>query len=55
MMLPRVKKKKINLTCGKGETELQNLTNLRLPSFAESHQMQHKNTSSLRFFSFGLM
>ena len=32
-----------NLTCGKGVTELQNLTNLRLSSFAESHQMQQKN------------
>ena len=32
-----------NLTCGKGVTELQNLTNLRLSSFAESHQMQHNN------------
>ena len=31
------------LTCGKGVTELQNLTNLRLSSFAESHQMQQKN------------
>ena len=31
-----------NLTCGKGVTELQNLTNLHLPSFAESHQMQQK-------------
>ena len=31
-----------NLTCGKGVTELQNLTNLRLSSFAESHQMQQK-------------
>ena len=32
-----------NLTCGKGVTELQNLTNLLLSSFAESHQMQQKN------------
>ena len=32
-----------NLTCGKGVTELQNLTNLGLSSFAESHQMQQKN------------
>ena len=32
-----------NLTCGKGVTELQNLTNLRLSSFAESDQMQQKN------------
>ena len=32
-----------NLTCGKGVTELQNLTNLSLSSFAESHQMQQKN------------
>ena len=32
-----------NLACGKGVTELQNLTNLRLSSFAESHQMQQKN------------
>ena len=32
-----------NLTCGKGVTELQNLANLRLSSFAESHQMQQKN------------
>ena len=32
-----------NLTCGKGVTELQNLTNLRLSSFAESHQMQQEN------------
>ena len=31
-----------NLTCGKGVTELQNLTNLRLSSFAKSHQMQQK-------------
>ena len=31
------------LTCGKGVTELQNLINLRLSSFAESHQMQQKN------------
>ena len=27
----------LNLTCGKGVTELQNLTNLRLSSFAETH------------------
>ena len=32
-----------NLTCGKGVTELQKLANLRLSSFAESHQMQQKN------------
>ena len=32
-----------NLTCGKGVTELQNLTNLRLSSFAESHQIQQKH------------
>ena len=32
-----------NLTCRKGVTELQNLTNLRLSSFAECHQMQQKN------------
>ena len=32
-----------NLTCGKGVTELQNLTNLHLSSFAESHRMQQKN------------
>ena len=32
-----------NLKCGKGVTELQNLTNLCLSSFAESHQMQQKN------------
>ena len=32
-----------NLTCGKGVTELQNLTNLCLSSFAESHQMQQDN------------
>ena len=32
-----------NLTCGKGVTEVQNLTNLRLSSFAESHQMQQNN------------
>ena len=31
------------LICGKGVTELQNLANLRLSSFAESHQMQQKN------------
>ena len=31
------------LTCGKGVTELQKLTNLRMLSFAESHQMQQKN------------
>ena len=35
-----------NLTCGKGVTELQNLTNLRLTSIAESHQMQQKNLMS---------
>ena len=29
-----------NLTCGKGVAKLQNLTNLSLSSFAESHQMQ---------------
>ena len=33
----------IGLACGKGVTELQNLTNLRLLSFEESHQMQQKN------------
>ena len=39
-----------NLTCGKGVTELQNLTNLCLSSFAESHQMQQKNlTSPLKY------
>ena len=32
-----------NLTCGKGVTGLQNLTNLRLSSFATSHKMQQKN------------
>ena len=32
-----------NLTCGKGVTELQNLANLRLSSFAESHRMQQKD------------
>ena len=32
-----------NLTCGKGETELQNLANLHLSSFAESHQIEQKN------------
>ena len=32
-----------NLTFGKGVTELQNLANLRLSSFAESHQMQENN------------
>ena len=31
------------LTCGKDVTELKNLTNLRLSSFAESYQMQQKN------------
>ena len=31
------------LTCDKGVTELQNLTNLRSSSFAESHQMRQKN------------
>ena len=31
------------LTCGKGVTELQNLTNLQFVSFAESHQMQQMN------------
>ena len=31
------------LTCGKGVTERQDYTNLRLSSFAESHQMQQKN------------
>ena len=37
-----------NLTCGKGVTELQNLSNLLLSFFAESHQTQQKNlTSSL--------
>ena len=33
----------LNLTCGEGVTELQNLTNLHLLFFAESHQMQQKN------------
>ena len=32
-----------DLTCGKGVTELQKLTNLCLSSFAESHHMQQKN------------
>ena len=32
-----------NLTCSKGVAELQNLTNLHMSSFAESHQMQQKN------------
>ena len=32
-----------DLTCGKGVTELQNLTNLCLSSFAESHKMQQMN------------
>ena len=32
-----------NLTCGEGVTDLQNLANLCLSSFAESHQMQQKN------------
>ena len=45
-----------NLTCGKGVTELQNLTNLRLSSFAKRHQMQQKNfdvaLSNLRTFPF---
>ena len=40
MSSPRVT---FNLTCGKGVTKLQNLTNLRLSSFAESHQMQQRN------------
>ena len=40
MSSPRVT---FNLTCGKGVTELQNLTNLCLSSFADSHQMQQKN------------
>ena len=40
MSLPRVT---FNLTCGKGVTELQNLTNLGLSSFADSSQMQQKN------------
>ena len=39
MSSPRVT---FNLTCGKGVTELLNLTNL-LSSFAEPHQMQQKN------------
>ena len=39
MSLPGVT---FNLACGKGVTEL-NFTNLRLSSFAESHQMQQKN------------
>ena len=33
----------LNLACGKGVTELQNLTKLHLLTFAESHQMQQKN------------
>ena len=41
-----------NLTCGKGVTELQNLTNLRLSSFAESHQMQQKNLDVSPYISF---
>ena len=40
MSSPRVT---YNQTHGKGVTELQNLTNLRLSSFAESHQIQQKN------------
>ena len=32
-----------NLTCGKVEAERKNLTNIRLSSFAESHEMQQKN------------
>ena len=40
MSSPRVT---FNLTCGKGVTELQNLTYQTLSSFAESHQMQQKN------------
>ena len=43
MSSPRVTFK---LKCGNGVTELQNLTNLRLSSFAESHQMQQKNLTS---------
>ena len=35
-----------NLICGKGVTELQNLTNLHWSSFAESRQMQQKNVAS---------
>ena len=40
MSSPRVT---FNLTYGKGVTELQNLANICLSSFAESHQMQQKN------------
>ena len=43
------------LTCGKGVTELQNLTNLHLLSFAESHEMQQKNfdvSPNAIFFAF---
>ena len=39
MSSPRVT---FNLPCGEGVTELQNLTNLCLSPFAESHQMQQK-------------
>ena len=46
MSSPRVT---FNLTCGKGVTELQNLTNLGLASFAESHQMQQKNFDVLHY------
>ena len=33
----------LNLTCGKGVTECQNLANLCLSSFAESNHMQQKD------------
>ena len=41
-----------NLTCGKGVTELQNLANLRLSSFAEGHHIKQKNfdVSPLKLF-----
>ena len=38
-----------NLTCGKGVTEQQKLTNLRLSSFAESRQMQQKHFNVSRY------
>ena len=45
-----------NLTCGKGVTELQNPTNLRLSSFAESHHLQQNNFDvSLRNRESGLL
>ena len=43
-----------NLTCGKGVTERQNLTNLRLSYFAESHQMQQNNFDVI-YISFHLI